>query len=514
VSLGATRGRLAGQLLVESAMVAGIATGVALVLGYWLDETVRRLLFPSVIENTGMTSRVIVAAVTGGTCTLLVAVTAGILQLPAQVSAADLLGARSMWRRSAVQKELLIVQTTLAVLLITGAGMFGQHYFSAAANDQYARLDDVVVAEFERGPRSMTESAQDDLLTSAVDRVRLLPGVAAATVFFVLPFYNVMAPPIDIPGRGEPRVDGELPFLIESTPELFDILRIEIARGRRFTAGDDQGAPPVAIVSENMARAVWPGVSALGKCIRIGLDPAYDPRTAAGPPRPPASAPCREVVGIARDWQPPSESPPAARRITHYYVPFAQRIALPPSMALPRVSGLLLRQEAGVDLSAETIRRAVAGGRDDLPFLEVRPFAALQGPRLAHWLMGTKLLLLFGALALATAAVGIHAAFAHSVAQRRHEIAVRLAVGASRRDVLLLVLREGAVVAARGIISGTIVAILAGWSARSMIVGLESPGPLVIALTGSLVLVIAMLAIWVPAAAASRAEPNVLLRAE
>ena len=98
--------------------------------------------------------------------------------------------------------------------------------------------------------------------------------------------------------------------------------------------------------------------------------------------------------------------------------------------------------------------------------------------------------------------------------QRRHEIAVRLAVGASRADVVLMVLRQGSVVAARGIIAGVIVAVLAGWSARSLIVGLESPGPVVIALTGSLVLLVAILATWIPALTASRAEPDLLLRSE
>ena len=513
-SLGATRVRLATQVLIESAIVASLATGVAVVAGYWLDEIVRRLLFPFLIESTGMTRRVLVSAATGGACTLLVTAAAGILQLPADVTSAELRGARRSWRRWALRRELLISQTTLAVVLLTAAGMLGQEYYRELASDQYARIDDVVVAEFARGPGSMSAAEQDALLTSAAERVRGLPGVAAATVFFVLPYYNVMAPPIDVPGRGEPRVDGELPFLIESTPELLDILRVEVVRGRRFTAADGASAPPVAIVSEAMARTVWPGVSALGKCIRIGLDSEWDPRTASGPPTPPASAPCREIVGIARDWQPPSGSPGGARRIAHYYVPFSQGLERPPRMALPRVSGLVLRQESGIDLSGEGIRRAVAGSKDDLPLLEVRPFAALQRPRLVHWLMGTKLLLLFGALALATAAVGIHAAFAHAVVQRRHEIAVRLAVGASRGDVLLMVLREGSVVAARGLVAGIIVAILAGWSARSLIFGLESPGPTVIALTGSLVLLVATLATWMPALSASRAEPGVLLRSE
>ena len=513
-TLGATRARLAIQVLIESGVIAMIATGVAVVVGFWLDEVVRRLLFPSLIEGTGMTRRVVISAAAGGACTLLVTFAAGILQLQAQFGSADLRRTPPTLRHWAVRRELLIAQTTLAVVLLAAAGMLGQRYYRERVSDQYARLDDVVVAEFVRGPGSMTAGDQDELLTSAVDRVLTVPGVAAATVFFVLPYYNVLAPPIVAPGRGEPRVHGELPFLIESTPELLDMLHVEVVRGRRFTAADGAGAPPVAIVSDAMARSVWPGVSALGKCIRIGIDPDWNPRTATGPPAPPASAPCRAIVGIARDWQPPSESPPGARRIAHYYVPFAQGLPRPPRMALPRVSGLVLRHELGIDLSGDGVRRAVAGGRNDLPPIEVRPLAALQGPRLEHWVMGMKLLLLFGALALATAAVGIHAAFAQAVAQRRHEVAVRLAVGASRRDVLLMVFREGAVIAARGTVAGVLVTFLAGWFARSMIVGLESPGPTVIALTGALVLFAAMIATWIPAFTASRAEPGLLLRSE
>ena len=514
VSLGATRGRLGGQLVIESAIVAIAATCVALVLGYWLDEIVRRLLFPTLIESTGMTRRIVVAGAIGGACTLLVALCAGLLQVPTQVSAADLVGARRTWRRSAAQHELLIVQMTLAVVLLTGAGMFIQTYYRMPFRHQDARLDDVLVVSPARGPGSLSPSDQDDVLTSAVERVRMLPGVAAATVFSVLPFRGVMVPPISIPGGGEPRLDGELPYMIASTPEFLEILGIEIVQGRRFTAADESG-PPVVIVSETMARAVWPGASALGNCIRIGFDPAWDPATAIGPPVPPASAPCRAVVGIARDLKRPSDRRPGEKRIMHYYVPFAQTPFAPPRMVpWARASGLLVLQDSGVDTPVDAIRRAVVGRRDDLPLLEIHRYATPEDPETARWLIGTKLLLLFGSLALATAAVGIHAAFAHAVAHRRHEIAVRLALGASRRDVRLMVLREGAAVAASGWLYGVIVAALIGWAARSMIVGLTTAGPLVIGLTASLVLIVAMLATWIPAVTASRAEPNVLFRAD
>ena len=127
-----------------------------------------------------------------------------------------------------------------------------------------------------------------------------------------------------------------------------------------------------------------------------------------------------------------------------------------------------------------------------MPFVDVQSYAALNGPRLHHWVIGTQLLLIFGALALATAALGMYAAFAHSVAERRQEIAVRLAVGASRQRVLLMMLLEGAMVAGRGAINGVVVATLVGWAAQSMIFGLSSPGLLVSAAAMSIVLIVAV----------------------
>ena len=506
-AMGATRGRLARQLLVESTIVAIGAMGVALLLGFWFDELVRRVLFPTLVERAGVNAVLIVAAIIGGACTFVVGVVAAALQLPAEVSSVDLAGRPRIWRRSNIQRELLIVQTTLSVLLITGAGMFAQSYRKMAGEDHGSRLTDVLIVSFDDGPGSVRD--QDQLLTDALDRVRKVAGVESSTLFAVLPFgRGIHRPPISVPGVGEPRLDGETPFLIESIPELFDILGIDVVQGRRFTAEDDRGAP-VAIVSEMMARAVWPGTTALGKCIRVGFDPSRNPGISTGPP---ATAPCREVVGVARDWRRASADRVGGRRPMHYYLPFSQQISLPPwIMPGPRAEGLLVKQ-ADVAASTEQIRLAVTGGRTDLPFVDVQSYASLNGPRVSHWLIGTQLLLIFGALALATAALGLYAAFAHSVAERRQEIAVRLAVGASRQRVLLMMLFEGIAVAGRGAINGIVVAMLVGWAAQSVIFGLSSPGLLVIAAAMVTVLIVATVATWLPARTASRAEPCELLR--
>lgn len=388
--------------------------------------------------------------------------------------------------------------------------MFAQSYLIMAGQNHASRLSDVLIVTFDDGPGARSD--QDQTLSDAVDRVRKIPGVDAATLFGAVPFRGIYRPPISVPGVGEPRLDGQLPNMIASTPESFDILQIEIVQGRGLRPSDDRGAP-VVVVSETMARAVWPGGRAIGKCIRIGFDPDFTPGISAGPPKPPASAPCREVVGIARDWR--RERRPGQPRDMHYYLPVAQSIVLPPWMVPgPRTEGLLIRKRANMDVPAEEIRAVVRGGRTDLPFVDVQPFAANEGPRLQHWVIGTQLLLLFGALALATAAMGMYAAFAHSVAERRQEIAVRLAVGASRQRVLLMMLREGTVVAGRGAINGVLVATLVGWAAQSMIVGLSSPGLLVSAAAMAIVLTVAIVATWLPALTASRAEPNALLRTD
>ena len=116
-----------------------------------------------------------------------------------------------------------------------------------------------------------------------------------------------------MPGRAEPPgAGGQLPFLQAATPEFFDILGIRIVEGRKLTAADDRGAP-VVVVNETMARTVWPGESAIGKCIRIGFDPGFDPETATGPPTPSAAVPCRQVVGVAHDMRQRSLVPTGTR---------------------------------------------------------------------------------------------------------------------------------------------------------------------------------------------------------
>ena len=316
-ALGATRGRLFAQVLAEASILAVISTAGALALASWLSEVVRRVLLAGVIEHEVFTLRTIVVAVAAGLGALALAAAVGVAQMPRQVRAGDLSGAGYGARRSRAYPMLLLVQTTLSVVLMSGAGLFGRSLYNLRAQDFGMQLSDVVLVGFEPGPNPV--AGQAEILRDALERIRQLPDLDAATEIQSTPFAGHHVPPIGVPGMAEsPSVNGQLPFLIAATPEFLRILGIDIAEGRPFTRDDERGAP-VVIVNQTMARTVWPGESALGKCIRIGFDPSFDPFTASGPPGPPTNVPCREVVGVARDVRQRSVVPGGAEdRLMQY----------------------------------------------------------------------------------------------------------------------------------------------------------------------------------------------------
>jgi putative ABC transport system permease protein len=414
-------------------------------------------------------------------------------------------------RRAPVQTGLLIVQTALSVLLLAGAGMFGRSLYNLLAQDFGIDMDGVVVVDIQQGPGS---TLHEDLFGAALERVRAVPGVQAATTIAAIPFSGFNVPPIGVPGLAEPPgANRQLPFLQAATPEFFDILRIRIVEGRKLTVADDRGAP-VVVVNETMARTVWPGESAIGKCIRIGFDPDFNPETAVGPPMPSAAVPCREVVGVARDMRQRSLLPGDGEdRLMQYFVPFSQ-VPVPPFIddPGPRAWGLLLRVDGDVAAIAPQVRRIVTGGRTDIPFVRVRPYADLLERQMRPWRLGTMLLALFSSLALLVGAVGLYAAFAHAVTLRRREMAIRMAIGSRPGDVTALVLREAALIASAGVAGGLAAAVIGGRWLQSLLFETSRTDPMVLGSAGALMLIVAMAATVVPARAAARANPASLFR--
>jgi putative ABC transport system permease protein len=514
-ALGASRERLVLQALVEAMVLALSATALSLLIAPWLDELVRRVLFPGLISETGLRASTVMAACGAGLLAAIVAAVSNLWQLPAQATSLDLAAAgRTGTRRGKTMTALLLVQTTLSVLLLAGAAMLAASFHNLASQDFGMRMDGVVIAEFESGPGTGV-AGQGRLFEEALDRVRAMPRVQYATAIDAIPFGGFNVPPISVPGRDRPQVGGQLPHLIAATPDLLKILDVQVVEGRPLTEADGRG-PLVVLVNSAMARGVWPGESAIGKCIRIGFDPDFDPATAAGPPMPSAAVPCREVIGVTRDVRYRSLVPTGNEaRLMQYFVPLSQ-VPSPPFAAAsgPPVRGLLLRTDAGAEALAAPLRRLIVGDRTDLPFLSVRPYAQLLDRQMRPWQLGTTLLVLFSSLALGVAAVGLYAAFAHAVTERRREMAIRIAIGARPGRVVRMVIREALVLAASGIALGWLAAIVAGRWVQALLFETQASDPLVLGAAAIVMLIVATAATILPARTAARADPNRLLRVQ
>ena len=512
-ALGATRGRLLTQIGVESLLIALVTGGLGIVIAIWFEEAVGRILMPGLATGQGVSGTALLTAGAAALVAGLTSVAAGASQLP-RSEGADLLarGARVAGGRLLMERALLVLQVGVSVVLLAGFGMFGRSLYNLAAQEFGFRLDDVLMVDFPPGPGDM--EAPSRVLREALDGVAVLPGVARATVIQAAPFASHHVPPISVPGLASaPEAGGQLPFLTAATPEFFEIMGVQIVEGRSFTADDERGAP-VVIVNQSMARGTWPGESAVGKCIRIGFDPDFDPSTATGPPVPPLTLPCREVVGVASDLRQRSVVPTGSEaRLMQYFVPFSQ-VPPPPTGvgAGPGVQGLLLRTTRGSRGVASAVRDVVVRGRADLPYLRVRSYREILSLQMQPWERGTTLLAVFSALALIVAAVGLYAVFAHAVTDRKHEMAIRLAVGADRGRVLRMVLADALKLAIIGVAAGTAAATVAGKSLASILYGTSPADPLVLGSAAATMLIVAAAATFIPARSASRANPNELLR--
>jgi putative ABC transport system permease protein len=515
-ALGASRGRLIRHAFTEAALLSAAAVAISLLFAAWFDGAVRQVLLPGVAPAEATDTAAAIAAIAAGIVAAVATGLANAANLPAALvagSLADTHGVAGGGAGGRSQRLLLVLQTSLSVVLLAGAGMFGRSLTSLLSQDFGIRMDGVFVVDFEEGAGGGRDQ-REDVFGAALDRVRALPGVQAATVIGAIPFAGHNVPPIAVPGRAEPpNVGGQLPFLQPATPEFFDILGVRIIEGRALIAADERGAPAV-VVNETMARAVWPGESAIGHCIRIGFDPGFDPETAIGPPTPSAAVPCRHVVGVARDMRQRSLVPAGTEdRLMQYFVPFTQ-VPVPPFIPSPDRGawGLLVRADTSASALAPAIRRVVAGTRGDLPYVRVRPYAQLLERQLRPWRLGTTLFVLFSGLALLVGAMGLYAAFAHAVALRRREMAIRLAIGARPLGMISLVLGEALTIAAAGVVCGWLCVLLGGRSLQALLYDTSAADPAILGGAAVVMLAVAAAATLLPARSASRTDPASLLR--
>jgi putative ABC transport system permease protein len=407
-----------------------------------------------------------------------------------------------------VRRALVVAQMALALVLLVGTGLLVRSLVRLLSTEPGYRGGELVVLSvslpFQVGADELTRRVQ--LFDALQERLRVLPGVSAVGGANVFPFddtgggngqFLVVHRPDEVRGfddfqrlsREKERV-GQAEFRVASEG-YFRTLGIPLLRGRLFEGTDGPDAPHVAVISESLARAQWPGEEPLGKLIQFGnMDGDLHAFTVVG------------VVGDIRE-----ESLEAAPRPT-LYAHVRQR---PRQAALFHVA---LRADGAptgaLVAAARTVLRELA---PELP-PRVRTLEGMRTGSLAARRFSLLLLAVFGGAALLLAALGLAGVVAFSVAQRTREFGVRMALGARPGDVLRLVLRQAGTMALLGVGVGWALALALARVARSLVSGVSSTDPLAFTVVTVLLGAVALLAAWVPARRAARVDPQVALRSE
>ena len=491
LALGMSRRRLAGLLFVESGVLVLLGAIASIVVIVWGGAWVDRLLLSNMaLEHPGFDWRMlgVTAACTVGTGLL-----AGLIPL-LQVRETITAGLREggqygSARRSLMHRGLLIGQTALSVLLLVGAGLFLRSLNRITSLD--LGLDPrnalAVSVDFTGTGRSGAERVA--FFERALERVRALPGVEAASVAQSAPLKGARGASFTLPGatRAVTSPNGGLPMGNQVSDGFFEATGMRIIRGRGFTSSDRTG-PPVMVVNEALAALAWPGRSGIGECVYA--DGAKDI--------------CTTIVGIvanARSFQIREEQRP------WIYTPLA------PDKVDSRV--LLVRAPPGTaDRMTGTIRRAIQELEPGVPYVDVGVLGDVLDPQVRPWRLGATLFTTFGVLAALLAALGLYSAVAYAVTQRTREIGVRLAIGARVASVMKLIVGDGLRIATVGVIAGVVMALVGSAWIATLLFETSPRDPLVFASVAVGLVVLAVLASLAPARRAARVSPSVALRVD
>ncbi|HXT18910.1 MAG TPA: ADOP family duplicated permease [Gemmatimonadaceae bacterium] len=496
LALGVGRGRLIAQFLTEAMLLAVLGAVAGVAVAQWGGAVIRTMLLPQNAPfNVATDWRTLAVAFGCATlAALLTAIGPALAAARTDLAATLKAGAREgTVQRSRMRTMLVVAQGALSVVLLVGAGLFVRSFANARAVPlgYDARPVIEVVPDF-RG-YSMDSAASVLVRHRLLAQVQALPGVvSAARVNSML--FGTNTAQVLVEGIDSVEALGRFNMQITS-PEYFRVMQTRLLRGRAFTEGDRDGRPLVAVVSDAMARALWPGRDALGQCMRVGI--GAHPKA--------ATAPCTTVIGIAENTaqQNISDDPRFM-----YYLPVDQ-------VAPHQVSTMYVRMaHADVRGDLERIRRGVTRAMPGDGFVVVRPLQAAVDDQSRSWRLGATLFVAFGGLALAVAIVGLYGVVSYSVAQRMHEMGVRVALGARGSDVVRLVVLQGIRPIAAAIAIGLAAAWMLAPRVQPLLFRQSAVDATTYALVGATMLVAAVLASVIPAARAVRADPSVSLRSD
>jgi putative ABC transport system permease protein len=499
-ALGATRARVARQLLTESLLLSLAGGAAGLLLSVWGVEAIIKLSPATVprLAETSIDARVFLFALGVSLLTGLVFGLAPALQASKTDLAESLKeggrGGSAGARSNSLRATLVVVEVAFSLVLLVSAGLLIKSFRQLVTTDPGYSPERVLAVTVALNTKKFSDGeSRAGYFREAVARIGQLPGVESAGLTRLLPLgRSDIFNSFQIAGRA-PFAPGETHSARSYTisPDYFRVLGVPLRRGRAFKEADGRGSNPVIVVNEAFVSRFFPGQEPLGQ--HVVLDGPDDK------PLPP-----REVVGVVgniRFQRFDDEEKP------EYYLPFEQ---VPSS-----VTQVVVRAK-GEDAAALTssVRAALKGVDSNLLIWETRTMDELAGQSVAPQRFNVALLGFFAALALLLAAVGIYGVMSYTVTQRRHELGIRMALGAQRRDVLRLVVRQGMLLTLAGLGLGLAGALAVTRLMSSLLYGVSATDPFVFAAVSLLLAAVALLACYVPARRATKVDPMVALRYE
>lgn len=491
LALGAGRHHLLLQAAIECTLLAMLGGALALLIAQWIGTIIQHTLLGGTASTNLFTDWRTVLVTLG-----IVFITAMLIALlPTMFAgrARDLAsalrgGVRGGARDGArIRAALLVVQASLSVVLLVGAALFVRSL--RAVQDMRLGYDAEQVVLVSRVIRGipMDETTQVPLRRLLLETAQTLPDVETAAWVNSAPFVSTSSSSLYVSGIDSVGQLGTFTFQAAS-PDYFRTMGTRIVQGRAFSAEDRLGTPEVMVVSASMARALWPGRDAIGQCVRVRLP----------------TEPCRQVVGIAEDMV---QNDLVGGTRYHFYMPIEQ-------YTRTWGNGMLLRLRGDPVVAGERVRAALQRVMPGASYLNVRPLREIVSDAQRSWRLGATMFTAFGLLALVVAAVGLYGVIAYSVTERAHELSVRVALGAQRRDILRLVVGQTVRYTLIGTSVGLLVAAWSGHWLQPLLFQQSARDPGVFVAIALLMTTVALVASLTPALRAGRSDPAVALRAE
>ena len=497
LALGASRARLVRQQLTESfllALISGIA-GIGLAsLGLDLLLSLAPVDTPRISE-VSIDARVLLFALAISITTavvfgLLPALKASRAELFSTLKDSGTKGLAGRLANHRFRNAMVVAEVSVALVLVTCAGLFVRSFVHLMSVDPGFKSDNLLTMHITLDGATYDRRA-GEYYRQLIERIEALPSVTSAAAVSTLPMSDVgvdFKRPYWRAGEPEPTGDGEKVAVTMATPGYFKTMGISVLQGRNFSEYDRRDTVAVMMVSKNFADKVWPNENPVGK--RLMLD--YN-RGKYG----------YEVVGVTSDVKyyglkadPRSE----------VFIPHAQNAYLP--------MNLVVRTTSDPNQLVESVKTQVREMDPTQPVSNLRTMDTLISrsvatDRFSMWLLG-----LLASLALALAATGLFSLLSYLVSQRTHEIGIRMALGAQRRDIFQLILGQGALLLVAGVAIGLVASFICTRLFSSLLFGVSATDPLTFLLTPALLSLAALFACYIPARRATKVDPLVALRAD